>query len=228
MDELLQEGDIFATTHLKPPGAEWLVISARMSGGTGGPMSHDFYPDGWYVKAQQLGINSEPDPEGDRAEFYQSAEFLGSILPTDIQLLGRLNKVVTWVAEPPRKAAANTVPTFTASIPVGFRVGRSGQPATRVHSIDEAMEVCQAYCDEVGLCVTVTPTTFIYTKGREPGVLVGLINYPRFPSTPEKIREHATALAERLRAGLEQWKVCIVCPDETVMLGNEPATSKES
>jgi Fe-S-cluster-containing hydrogenase component 2 len=112
-----------------------------------------------------------------------------------------------------------SVPTFTATIYVGFRVGRTNEPAKAIHSIDEARDVAQAYCDEVGLCVTVTPTTFVYTLGSEPGVIVGLMNYPRFPSEPAAIRAHALALAERLRVRLEQFRVSVVFPNETVMLG---------
>lgn len=44
-----------------------------------------------------------------------------------------------------------------------------------------AREICRAYCDEVGYCVTVTPTSYVYTGGEESGFIVGLINYPRFP-----------------------------------------------
>lgn len=52
-----------------------------------------------------------------------------------------------------------------------------------------------------GLCVTVTPTTFIFTGGEESGAAVGLINYPRFSSeNSEKsvIEDHAIALAALL------------------------------
>ncbi len=49
---------------------------------------------------------------------------------------------------------------------------------------DKAHEICRAHCDAVGLCVTVTATSYIYTGGEEAGVIVGLINYPRFPSEP--------------------------------------------
>lgn len=56
---------------------------------------------------------------------------------------------------------------------------------------------------------------------REPGFCVGLINYPRFPSTAEKIREHAIAMARRLLVEFRQFKVSIVFPDETVMVEEE-------
>lgn len=113
-----------------------------------------------------------------------------------------------------------SVPTYTATIYVGLRVGRSAEPAKIVHSLADASRICQEYVDAAGLCVTVTPTTFIYTNGGEPGCIVGLIN-PRFPSTQAAIRAHALALAELLLVGLEQFKVSVVLPDETVMLGED-------
>jgi hypothetical protein len=48
--------------------------------------------------------------------------------------------------------------------------------------------------DEVGLCVTLTPTVFRYTNGAESGVRIGLRNYPRFPAR----RGYLLALAERI------------------------------
>lgn len=75
---------------------------------------------------------------------------------------------------------------------------------------------CRAYCDEVGLCVTCTPTTFVYTQGEEDGCIVGLINYPRFHSTPEAIWAQAEVLAERLRSDADQQSYTIQAPDKTV------------
>jgi hypothetical protein len=110
----------------------------------------------------------------------------------------------------------NTVLTFRATIHVGFRVRNTGQ----VHRPEEARAICQRFCDEVGLCVSVTATEFIYTNGSEPGCVVGLINYPRFPATPVEIEEKALRLAELLMLGLGQWRVSVVFPDRTVMLSN--------
>lgn len=79
----------------------------------------------------------------------------------------------------------------------------------------QAAQICRQFCLDVGLCVTLEPTTFIYTGGEEAGVRIGLINYPRFPATPEAILEKARALAERLVEGLCQHSYSIVTPDET-------------
>lgn len=112
----------------------------------------------------------------------------------------------------------NSVTTFIATIYVGTRVGRTAEPNARVHSVNEIRDVCQCYCDKVGLCVSVAPTTFIYTHGREDGAAVGLINYPRFPSTPEAITAHALRLAELLKSATEQLGVSVVLPDRTIFL----------
>tara|TARA_B100000678_G_C18122159_1_gene467143 strand:+ start:350 stop:682 length:333 start_codon:yes stop_codon:yes gene_type:complete len=84
----------------------------------------------------------------------------------------------------------------------------------------EAEAVCREYCDEVGLCVTLIETVYCYTGGEEAGVIVGLINYPRFPSKPEQIWEHAEALADRLLHGLGQQSYTIQAPDRTVWISH--------
>ena len=109
------------------------------------------------------------------------------------------------------------VSTFTAQIAVGFKNIDTGEELSgRI-----ARKICQDYCDDVGLCVTVTETEFIYTDGNERGCLVGLINYPRFPSTPENILEHALALAKLLLDAYCQYKVSVICSDRTYMIERE-------
>lgn len=84
---------------------------------------------------------------------------------------------------------------------------------------------CRTYCDEVGLCVTCTPTTFIYTGGEEEGYIVGLINYPRFPSDPATIWAHAETLAARLRVEAGQDSYTIQAPDKTVWFSHRSEDS---
>lgn len=80
----------------------------------------------------------------------------------------------------------------------------------------------QGYCDDVGLCVTVTETRYMFTGGMTFGVIVGLINYPRFPSTPEQLWAHAEVLAERLRKALRQESYTIQAPDRTEWFSHRP------
>jgi hypothetical protein len=80
----------------------------------------------------------------------------------------------------------------------------------------EAETICLDYCDRTGFCVTVTETTYCYTGGEEAGVIVGLINYPRFPSMPDIIWQRAEELAAELRERLKQDSYTIQAPDKTV------------
>lgn len=77
-----------------------------------------------------------------------------------------------------------------------------------------AVELCREFC-EVGLCVSVTKTEFVYTGGMESGVLVRLINYPRFPASPRNITWTAVLLGEFLRKGLFQDSFSVITPDTT-------------
>jgi hypothetical protein len=78
-----------------------------------------------------------------------------------------------------------------------------------------ARKVCREYCWSVGLCVTVEPTTYIYTGGEEAGVRIGLINYPKYPTEAKPFIGRATNLANLLREELCQWSWTIVTPEKT-------------
>jgi hypothetical protein len=98
---------------------------------------------------------------------------------------------------------------------------RSEQAATwwvNIHiagNYDDARRICREFCMEVGECVTVTPTTYIYTGGEEAGVLVRFINYPRFPREAPQIMATAAELAERLMFGLSQHSYTLENPTGT-------------
>lgn len=82
----------------------------------------------------------------------------------------------------------------------------------------KAQELCRAYCDETGFCVTVTPTTYIYRDGQASGLVVGLINYPRFPQPEAELWDRAYTIALRLIDGLEQQSCTIQAPDKTLWI----------
>lgn len=107
--------------------------------------------------------------------------------------------------------------TFIATIYVGLREGYTEKLA------DAQLGIAwlQSYCDLGGCAVSVTHTTFIYKNGTEPGLIIGLINYPRFPSTPEEIKEKALEIAKELMRQFKQHRVSIVCSDETIMIEND-------
>lgn len=90
--------------------------------------------------------------------------------------------------------------------------------------IAEAKRLLRAECypPNEGLCVTVEPTTFIYTGGEEAGFVVGFVNYPRFPSTPDALFQRARAIAERLIPALCQWAALLIAPDRTEWINTRP------
>lgn len=111
----------------------------------------------------------------------------------------------------------DTVKTFQAKIYVGFL---NRETKKNIGSLKKARKLCQEYVDDVSLCVTITPTEFIYVHGREKGIKVGLINYPRFPEGDFQIKIYAMNLAEKLMIAFQQCRVSIVLPSETIMLTN--------
>ena len=131
-----------------------------------------------------------------------------------------------------RSRKIKIVDTFWATIFVGLKDTKKSTEETRniIYNKEVAEYICQKYCDEFGLCVSFTPTTYIYTSnpkklytglGREPGLIVQLINYPRFPDTPKNIKNHALKLGKLLQKELKQYKVTIMMPDKTIMLEEE-------
>lgn len=79
----------------------------------------------------------------------------------------------------------------------------------------KATVVAKRYCDKVGLCITIDPTTYVYTEGVEEGVVVGFINYPRFPMPPEVLMQHATEIAEAIVEKCNQHSYYIMTPTNT-------------
>ena len=81
--------------------------------------------------------------------------------------------------------------------------------------LSEIEQVCREFCTDVGLCVTVTPTKYVYTGGEETGVIVEMINYPRFPSKPDDIKQKAFKLADQILMLTHQGSYTIMTPDES-------------
>ncbi|NTJ67586.1 hypothetical protein G6M50_06380 [Agrobacterium rhizogenes] len=79
-----------------------------------------------------------------------------------------------------------------------------------------AAQMIQRLAMVKGLCVTLTAQTFVYTGGREEGFKIGLINYPRFPSSLDELVAKAKWLADCLVIDLGQHSYSIVTPVETI------------
>jgi hypothetical protein len=78
----------------------------------------------------------------------------------------------------------------------------------------------QNYCEK-GFCVSVQKVRYIYTMGREEGVRVTLINYPRFPSDKNTIIESAKEIANTLIYGLSQASATIQTPEKSIFISRK-------
>ena len=81
--------------------------------------------------------------------------------------------------------------------------------------IEVAKQVIRKECLREGLCVTIEPTTFIYTGGEETGYVVGLVNYPRFPTKPGQLEKRAEDLMRLLLDETYQHSALMVTPRGT-------------
>ena len=110
--------------------------------------------------------------------------------------------------------------TYFANIYVGLRPGYEKNASNEIFNVakESTIKVCQEYCNDLGLCLSVTDTTFVYTNGNEPGLIIGLINYPRFTSTQHILKQKAIKLAEILLKKLKQERITVVCSDESIMV----------
>jgi len=110
--------------------------------------------------------------------------------------------------------------TFTAKIAVGFREGYTD----KVHTLEEAYAITQTYCNKMGLCVSVTPTRFIYTQsiatphGFDDGCFIELIAYPRFPFSKYDIIKDAIELAKIFVKEFNQMTISVIASDQTYLI----------
>lgn len=81
--------------------------------------------------------------------------------------------------------------------------------------IEVAKQIIRAECLRDGLCVTIEPTSFIYTGGEETGYVVGLINYPRFPVSAGSLTERGRDLMHKLLEGTHQHSALMMTPNIT-------------
>lgn len=116
-----------------------------------------------------------------------------------------------------------SLPTYYANIWLGLKNGYDGE----IGDIQFVKNYCQEYVEK-GLCVTITETEFIYTGGNEPGVIIGLINYPRFPKEDGEVLAEAIQLAEQLMRSFEQYRCSIVTPHRTFLMENEDKKDENS
>lgn len=78
-----------------------------------------------------------------------------------------------------------------------------------------------------GDCVSVEFCRYIFKGGSEDGVKLGFINYPRFPSAPERIKSDAIELAALLVEKTFQLSCSVVTPDETIWVHRAEKTESK-
>lgn len=61
-----------------------------------------------------------------------------------------------------------------------------------------------------GACVSISEEEYIYTMGNETGIVVNIINYPRFPKEPAELLWQAQELARHLLEEMYQGSCTIV------------------
>ncbi len=81
--------------------------------------------------------------------------------------------------------------------------------------IEFAKQIIRRECMQDGLCVTVEPTSYVYTGGEESGYVVGFVNYPRFPTEPEDIIKRAKDLMVKLLEETYQNSAMLVTTTKT-------------
>ena len=84
--------------------------------------------------------------------------------------------------------------------------------------INASKQIIQKYALNNGICVTINPTIFVYTGGRENGVVVQLINYPRFPESDTVIWKKAEKIAKLLLDGTYQYSALIMDSEKTTWI----------
>lgn len=83
---------------------------------------------------------------------------------------------------------------------------------------DRIEQVCSDYVTEVGLCVNVKPTNFIYTHGEQSGAEIGLISYPKFKPSLSQTWEEAIELCEILMGECNQKSATVIDEGEAVYI----------
>ena len=94
-------------------------------------------------------------------------------------------------------------------------------------SIEAAKQIIREHLLTNPLCVTIEPTTFLYVGGEESGYVVGLLNYPRFPTPPNELNVRADMLAELLLTKTFQRSALVVKPELTTWITLETLTKND-
>lgn len=92
--------------------------------------------------------------------------------------------------------------------------------------IEVVKQVLRERCAKQGLCVTIESTCYLYTGGEEVGYVVGFVNYPRFPTTPEELETTASSVLLDLIEATHQRSGLMVTPERSVWVNREDITRR--
>lgn len=83
---------------------------------------------------------------------------------------------------------------------------------------DECRVALRHWCADEGDCWALERVDYIYSGGEEAGIRLTRIDYPRFPSTPQELQDHAERMGAHLIERLYQTSCTVVGPVRSVML----------
>lgn len=82
-----------------------------------------------------------------------------------------------------------------------------------------ASALCRRYCDDHKVGLTIAYTHLVYLGGSEPGMVVSLINHPRFPMHNSDVLQAALELADLLLIALDKERLTVVeVPGEALLV----------
>jgi hypothetical protein len=84
--------------------------------------------------------------------------------------------------------------------------------------IEVAKHIIREHLLDRPMCVTIEPTTFMYTGGEKAGYVVGLLASPQFPAAPNELAVRADVLANLLLDRTFQKSALIVTPERTSLI----------
>jgi len=87
----------------------------------------------------------------------------------------------------------------------------------------KAEDVCRKFVER-GACVNIYETNYIFKYGEQAGVVVEFINYPRFPMTPEQLKNMAEELGMLLLTEMSQGSFTIQTSTETIFYDRREST----
>ncbi|MCD6347912.1 MAG: hypothetical protein J7L96_10875 [Bacteroidales bacterium] len=112
-----------------------------------------------------------------------------------------------------------STPSFSCSITIGLNRGYSDDVITDqelLESIEHAQRLT-ANRTNIQLSVKITPCSIVFLGQNEPSVTISCINYPKFPQETKELKDAVLLLATTLMSSLNQNRIVLEFPDETVM-----------